>query len=1676
MRQNNLYTVNPLYGDGQVTPGTSKSGEGTTTIIYQGGGNGMTSEQKQKLDSIENGAQVNQDAFANIKLGDGIQSTLLKSRIPSDTVDLAITGGGSIKVQLVTSNSIDNVTASYKTDKGNSTYLFNYAKKETINPEPPVEGQPIKPPIITWPLLITYVAGDRLKVSELLKIQLLNKNIIVDTFTTSQFSLLFTDGNIDQITILKEGLYFDQVNFIGATVKDEIVIDTILSTYKVLVQKHNIINISSAAPELWKLDAKGNVYTDLNVYSTKEISAYGKGTGGGSSDGAGALYECADVLRDGDKVQGALTGALLSYNGTHWYGIPQSSITPDLSSYATTLAMNAAISKAVNGLIDSAPGTLDTLNEIAAALGDDPNFAATITGLLNTISLRVTDLEGKLGDLTSMFEWDKSASTTDKTKWIIKAKNSIYSVGEVSAYGYMPTDTPVGAQYLYELKDVSFTDLTAGQLLNYNGIKWTNVNANEVGLNESQLAAYLTTNNYAKKTDIPSLSGYATESWVNGKNYALQATSINAGAGLIGGGTLAANRVLSLATLNTNGTYSKVITDIYGRVVSGSNATIADISGLQNALNAKLNIADFNKWFTIELNADGSVKSIKALYNFYSVGEISAYGIGIGEVPTGAQYMHELKDVLLTNVVSGQLLKFNGIKWVNINANEVGLNETQLLAYLTSNNYAKKTDIPSLTGYATQTWVISQGYLAATTTDKTNWNTAYTWGNHASANYLKAITKSQIEGVLTGNITTHTHDIYATDTEIATANSAITALKAITISAGIGLTGGGNLTANRTLALATVGTAGTYTKVTVDAYGRISNGTILLAGDIPVLAINKIIGLQKELDSKINIAEIDKWFTIIYNADKTIKSIQANYSFYSLGEVSAYGVGDGESPSGAQYLTELKDVSITTPVNRQALVYDSATSKWINGSAGLTSFTVNVGSASYNSINGIVSLPAYPTTLPWNSITSKPTVIIEGDIRLTNARSASDVYVWAKAATKPAYSYSEINGTPPATDLSNYVTLNTTQIITGQKTIHALYFGNHSGVSTYLAANGSIRCVSISTNNGTASQLLRADGGIATFNWAGQAGQPSWLWGGNAQHTYQLYNPANFRVANANTVGDIAASNLVTKQNWTSVVDGRYLPLTGGTIDGQLNINYVGTYSTIFNGTGTHAVNSYRLKGVSKADIGFMENHGVYMYNATANRMIRLDNNGEVYFSDGEHNINHKFWHAGNDGSGSGLDADLWRGLTPDSMNVASATKLSTNRTNYKGVTDANVVGELMWKAYGKGHTIFDASNSTAPNGTSIDNINPQMLWTTTHPTLMGWNGVETYGVRVDCSSRTDKLATSRAIWGQLFNGASDINGSMYIIGPTANVASHIMLVNGNSGRQWGIKAGLYGSNENDFTITDDIATHAPSLTIKAGTMAVALGGDLHLPGWIYSNGDVGWYSNTYSGGIHMIDSNYVRIYNNKRFYVANSGMDAVNADGGLYSNGENGHGLTIIGSETTTTRIKGQIGSGINEVISRYEVQWYNDYVRFDVHRGQGTNIIKFSWKHNDSELASLGNDGLFSVNGNIVASREITAFSDERLKSNIQNLSYRGKLRPKTFYKDNKQQLGFIAQEVQMLYPELISVGTDEQHYLSMNYGAATAVLSAQLNMVEDEVTILKQKIQTLEEKINQYESINK
>ncbi|QAX99598.1 hypothetical protein AsFcp4_144 [Aeromonas phage AsFcp_4] len=62
--------------------------------------------------------------------------------------------------------------------------------------------------------------------------------------------------------------------------------------------------------------------------------------------------------------------------------------------------------------------------------------------------------------------------------------------------------------------------------------------------------------------------------------------------------------------------------------------------------------------------------------------------------------------------------------------------------------------------------------------------------------------------------------------------------------------------------------------------------------------------------------------------------------------------------------------------------------------------------------------------------------------------------------------------------------------------------------------------------------------------------------------------------------------------------------------------------------------------------------------------------------------------------------------------------------------------------------------------------------------------------------------------------------------------------------------------------------------------------GTLTLSNWIRTTGNSGWFNATYSGGIHMTDTTWLRAYNGKKFYVANTEGDALSTSGGVYAAG----------------------------------------------------------------------------------------------------------------------------------------------------------------------------------------------
>ena len=1277
MNRNNIYTVNPLY-NGSTTQSTEDGSvqSGGTTIIYQqGGGTGLTDAQKQKLDGIQEGAEVNQNAYSKVRLN-GSDTLIIEAKNKTDILNMS--GVYPIAIAI----------------NGNGGLDFTVSSDQS------------------------------------------NTNSVV---TQSQLK-----AAIDQLE------------------KDK----------------------------YWKVDADGKLYTELDVYSHKEISAYGAGTGGGSTGGAGALYECADVLRDGDKVKGAEVGSVLSYNGTHWYAIPQSAIVPDLSGYAT----KSYVSQEINDLIGGAPGTLDTLKEIAEALGNDPNFATTITNMINNIGLRVDDIESRVVSLEDMFEWDKSASASDSSLWRIKAKRDLFGVGEISAYGYSAGTVPTGAQYLYELKDVQLTDLATGQLLQYNGSKWVNIDKNAVGLNETELGRYLTNNNYAKKTDI---------TWAN--------------------------------LLNKPTTWAW-----------------ADITGK----------------------------------------------------PT------------------------------------------------------------TLAGYGITDAVISS------------------------------------RQVLAGN----------------------------------GLTGGGALTSDVTLSLNTIGTAGTYTKITTDQYGRVVSGTILSEGDIPTLQISKISGLQSALNSKLNISDFNTWFTINRDTSGNIVSIQANYNLFSVGEVSAYGLG-GTQPS-VTTLAGLDDVTITSPANGQTLIYDSATSQWKNGTI-IGGGNISLNGTVYKPVNGVITLPNLAT--PGDITTALNGYATQAWVTDKNYATQSWVngkgYVLKTGDTMTGNLYVPFISTAVnAEDQGDYFYSSNDNFIRRSTWTAALSHLSNKQLTLDLSnldSNTWYPCIIGAPAYG--GTPLR----ITLFNGL-RGNKPSW---GSHQQGFSLL--LDYEV----TGSGWGAIPIAAKLNW-------YAGSNGGetAFGGRQQNTMVSTEIIYLRGGGIYYYRTTNGQSITVQPNGYTWSSGPYNYSAPVKTS---QDNSPI-----EKTFDQVYWAPNNLRN----TRTIWGQSFNGSQNVSGALSGATTITATGDITtSANVYAGNLIADAGYLYSRYNGIEIKigAENGSYVHFVtNPAR-------SLYFANSLFINGGVLPYTTTTYDLGDAGHVWrniyaNKLLGGANwaDCLSTNYIGGQQPNpqtyfgqgVGVKVAMTGVNPDSYWGDTLwinGYYGTDVPSLCALHFSRGGAPLMYISAQTHNATSYGTLYSVWTAYNSNksDAAWSCSTLNASGRIYAGSYIETHGGLVCAgVGNSGgASGFNVYASFYGNGQHG-GIEIGASDNV-------FGIGVHSDDHMY--WWW-------------TNSGSVGSSSNKSYIMDYGG-GSWSFTGSIVASGEVTAYSDARLKSNIHTLDYRGRLIPRHYVKDGKQSIGFIAQEVQALYPELVLGQDKSRPYLSLNYNGCTAVLSAQLNHVEDEVTMLKNKVRELEIKVS-------
>ena len=1446
MNRNNIYTVNPLYNGSttQTTEDGSVQSGGTTIIYQQGGGTGLTDAQKQKLDGIQEGAEVNQNAYSKVRLN-GSDALIIEAKNKTDILNMS--GVYPIAIAINGSGGLDFTVSSDQT----------------------------------------------------------NTNAVV---TQSQLQAA--------IEKLQEDKY-------------------------------------------WKVDEDGKLYTELDVYSHKEISAYGAGTGGGSTGGAGALYECADVLRDGDKVQGAAVGSILSYNGSHWYAIPQSAITPDLTNYAT----KSYVTQQINDLIGGAPGTLDTLKEIAEALGNNPNFATTVTEMINNIGLRVDQVEDRVVSLEDMFEWDKSASASDPSLWRIKAKKDLYGVGEISAYGYSSGTVPTGAQYMYELKDVLFTELTSGQLLQWNGTKWINIDKNAVGLNETELAKYLTNNNYAKKSDITwanLLNKPTTWGWANitGKPTTLAGYGItdgvpntrrvSAGSGLSGGGVLSSDVTISLGTIGTAGTYTKITTDMYGRVVSGTTLSegdiptlqISKISGLQSALNSKLNISDFNTWFTIKKDSQGRIVSIQANYDFFSVGEISAYGLG--ETQPSVTTLAGLDDVTITSPANGQTLIYDSAtsQWKNgtiIGGGNISLNGTvykPVNGVITLPNLkpAERTQFSLSNG--------NSGNVLVRTTGRTGyyefWDTGAEWALLAAKGYkTPGGTSSQFlkaDGSVDGNVyltqsSTDTRYVLKTgDTMGGTLTISADAINPPSLSA--------NPKLQFTAANGSQPVALVYTDF--DAYR-------------PPAGL-KLMGNQG-----------GEWF----EAPRVISD------YYNANVISTWSTDGGSFTAnyfGNGTILNNASSSVTGTIKIKLPV------TWTN-----TMGVYKIMLYEYNdrgSSEITVSFYNYTSSQSYYNYSYQVNGGFEGAVRIAHDGSKCCILLG-----NTSYTW-------------NYPKVYVHQIFGGQN-ISANYFDTGFNISIITSESGLSKITSIpkTSMNRHDDNYIRAINKNGYYG-MGKVGNIDTDWIRTAKPGLIPFEP-----------GSSPGNSFLGTETW------QFGKIFGAIIYGQrvcsLNHNlYLGSSG---NSGWVYCQDLCSANGAAEAYWSIRTNGNATFTNLTSKNKITGDINGNA------------------DGYATYLPTRYNGGVQANPQ-----TYFNQNmglRVAMTGIGWGGPWGDTLWI-----------------NGYSGGDVLPMCALHFIR------NGTPRFGISTQNSNGTS-YGTNYEVWTAYNSNKDGVNWSAQTFFSSIGLKSrNICIETDNSGNDGGCSSEI--NNWNSRLYLQHKSSRDLQMCNGGGNVAIGgidtayklnVSGSIRASSWIRTDGATGWYSQTYGGGIYMADSDMVQVYNNKVLY--NSGYRSWGIGGhhcGIKLYNANHIGINLANAKYTWGIYSNQDG---NMYIGRRNG---------DVNNTTGSYIVTIT-------------GSTLSVTGSVVASGEVTAYSDARLKSNIHTLDYRGRLIPRHYVKDGKQSIGFIAQEVQTLYPELV-LGYDKSlQYLSLNYNGCTAVLSAQLNYVEDEVTMLKNKVRELEIKVS-------
>ena len=593
----------------------------------------------------------------------------------------------------------------------------------------------------------------------------------------------------------------------------------------------------------------------------------------------------------------------------------------------------------------------------------------------------------------------------------------------------------------------------------------------------------------------------------------------------------------------------------------------------------------------------------------------------------------------------------------------------------------------------------------------------------------------------------------------------------------------------------------------------------------------------------------------------------ANY-IKSAGKLS---YGDG----GPQLVFSTNENPDASGVQSAALVY---TDHDTIGTGVSLSFVTNQGDA-YFIAPHIKALTAFQGNLAWSYITNKPTTLsgfgITDGLRSVTQPSGSNVFVTgiSTSGTAVTYTKSYTKKSLSAVGSSGWTNASIDGNIIPDMSFIAYWNGAYSGTSSNLAYCNKGAFGSFAIKNSLAFSELTS--------------KPT-------------------------TISGYGITDAYTKSH-VDAIAAKYLPLTGGTLTGQLKIvasALNGAYNGLRIGDDCYIGdcnlgNTIGLMGVSNNNAGMVKfgkggmQFGYNGSNHIASTTAQWTNlNADLL--DGWHKDNIVWSGAVNSNTAS--LSHYWAKLfditvTGNQYNDRNFTFLFSNgyndtysvvvlRIRQNGAKDSgaynfnvslrelvgnmssrlrvyynNATGNVqLWGncqgQYGSlSYTIIKKTERTSADFTSQGTLVTNTSFSAAQ-SLPATTGDSPYtlldgATRIGIVKQADQLVTARSLWGQSFNGTANVSGNMTGVG--------------------------------------NINTSA------------APAGTIYTNNWFRSKGSTGWYSEDHGGGWYMTDNTWIRNFGSKDVYLSN--RLSVNGNVGIGTTAPS-HKLHVLGEIYTTTKV----------------------------------------------------------------------------------------------------------------------------------------------------------------------------